>query len=67
MFDPAAGKVSEPTTVVVYGDEIVSIHSDAPGAGATVIDVGINRLPPAKLQLRSSKPATPRFARYGRF
>jgi hypothetical protein len=46
VFDPAAGKVSEPTTVVVYGDEIVSIHSDAPGAGATVIDCGGGTLLP---------------------
>lgn len=40
VFDAKTGTVGEPTTVVVYGDEIVSIRPDAPAAGATVIDCG---------------------------
>ena len=40
VFDAATGTVGEPTTVVVYGDEIVSIRPDVPPPGATVIDCG---------------------------
>ena len=38
VFDAESGVVGEPTTVVVFGDEIVSIRRDAPPPGATVID-----------------------------
>jgi Amidohydrolase family len=38
VFDPAAGALSQPTTVVVFGEQIVSVRPEAPPAGATIID-----------------------------
>ena len=40
VFDAVAGTMGDPTTVVVFGDEIVGVRSDPPPAGATVIDCG---------------------------
>ena len=46
IFDSAAGALTEPTTVVVFGAEIVSTRPDAPPLGATIIDCGGGTLLP---------------------
>ncbi|HYZ89306.1 MAG TPA: amidohydrolase family protein, partial [Myxococcales bacterium] len=46
VFDAAAGTVGDPTSVIVYGEEIVGVRSDSPPAGATVIDGGGGTLLP---------------------
>jgi hypothetical protein len=38
IFDAAAGTVGQPSTVVVFGDQIVAVRADAPPPGAVSID-----------------------------
>jgi len=38
VLDVGTGSVGEPSTVVIFGGQIVSIHPEAPPAGATTID-----------------------------
>jgi imidazolonepropionase-like amidohydrolase len=38
VFDPVAGTVGAPTTVVVYGERIVGLREDAPPPGSMTID-----------------------------
>ncbi|HUM10853.1 MAG TPA: amidohydrolase family protein [Myxococcaceae bacterium] len=49
IFDPATGTSSAGRNVVLYGDRIVGLRSDAPPAGAVTIDGGGGTLLPGLL------------------
>ena len=53
IFDPAAGTVSGPVTVLIEGDRIRELNPGRPPAGATVVDLGDVTLMPGLMDLHT--------------